>query len=101
MASIETVYILDIPGMLSPIHPPTNKKAPAIARAIGVRDRGGSPLLEAQLPGGRTQALDRLAVGLFIDLLSLELGLQLLHPASPLRLLPTCGCVAANSSRTF
>ncbi len=59
--------------------PPANKKAPAIARATGVRCRGASPLRKPQLPERRTQAPDRLAIGLLIDLLSLELGLQLLH----------------------
>ena len=82
---VEHLIILDSLGRFSPFRSPTTQKAPAVSRATGVRSRGGSPLGKPQLPEGRPQAQERLAVSVFIDLLSLDLGLQLLHPASPLQ----------------
>ena len=62
-----------------------------------------SPLREAQLPEGTPQAPDGLAIGLLIDLLGLELGLQFLHfwavvplaaAGAPMQLYPTRQLVA-------
>ena len=85
---LEHLIILDSLGRFSPFRSPTTQKAPAIARAKGVRSREGSPLRKPQLPEGRPQGQERLAVGLFIDLLGLELGLQLLHQGITATVLP-------------
>jgi hypothetical protein len=86
------------PPAVSLLCPPANKKAPAVARATGVRSRGGSPLRKPQLPESRPQAPHRLAVGLLVHLLGFELSLQLLHLRAVLPLSAASAAVQLDSS---